>query len=104
MLLPPPPPGTPGPFALSEDGRVESSMANAGLKLVFAEKVPCSFLYHNLQEGIMSFMGTGPAAAGINNSNVQTVEKVIANALQQFRLADDMYFLQNQFLLFIGEK
>jgi SAM-dependent methyltransferase len=103
-LLPPPPPGTPGPFALSEDGRIENSFKSVGLKLIFKERVACPFLYAGVDDGIKSFMGTGPAAAAINNSSQQTVEAAIEKALQPYKLADELVFLQNHFLLFIAEK
>jgi hypothetical protein len=32
------------------------------------------------------------------------VQKVITNALQPYHLTEDMYHLQNSFLLFIAEK
>ena len=103
-LLPPPPPGTPGPFALSEDGKIESTFEKHNLKLVYKASVPCPFLYSSLNHGIKSFMGTGPAAAAINNTNQKTVEETIAKALTPFRLADNFHFLQNHFLVFIAEK
>ena len=103
-LLPPPPPGTPGPFALSEDGKIESVCMNNDLKVIYKTAVSCPFLYSSLGDGIKSFMGTGPAAAAMNNSDKETVEKTIAKALQPFHVADDFYFLQNQFLFFIAEK
>lgn len=103
-LLPPPPPGTPGPFALSEDGRIERDCARAGLKVISKIKVNCPFLYANLEEGLKSFMGTGPAAAAVNNSDELTVKEVIARALRPFRIADGFYFLQNQFIVFSIEK
>jgi SAM-dependent methyltransferase len=103
-LLPPPPPGTPGPFALSEEGKIEKSFENKGLKLLSKSTVSCPFLYASLQDGIKSFMGTGPAAAAIENSNRITVKKAIAQALKPFQLPDGLHFLQNQFLLFIAEK
>jgi len=49
-------------------------------------------------------MGTGPAAAAMNNNPRQTVEDVIAGALMPYGLTDDLHFLQNQFLVFIAEK
>jgi SAM-dependent methyltransferase len=103
-LLPPPPAGTPGPFALSEDGKIESSFENIGMHVVYRASVPCPFLYSSLGDGIKSFMGTGPAAAAINNSNKQTVEATIAKALQPFHVVDDLHFLENQFLFFIAQK
>jgi len=103
-LLPPPPPGTPGPFALSEDGKIEAVFSDNGLRLVYEARVACPFLYATGSDGVKSFMGTGPAAAAVNNSNKGTVEATIARALVPHRLTEDLYFLQNHFLVFIAEK
>jgi SAM-dependent methyltransferase len=103
-LLPAPPPGTPGPFALSEDGKIETTFDNHGLKLMYKTSVVCPFVYASLVDGIKSFMGTGPAAAAMNNSNRKTVEEIIVRALQPFHVADDFHYLQNQFLVFIATK
>ena len=103
-LLPPPPAGTPGPFALSEDGRMESIFQELNLKMVYKTQVTCPILYAKLSEGVKSFMGTGPAAAACNSNDEKLVKDTIAQALRPFRLTEDMYHLQNQFLLFIAEK
>lgn len=103
-LLPPPAAGSPGPFALSENGKVESILAGHQLKLLSRKQVSCPFLYQELGDGIKSFMGTGPAAAALKQNEKSVVEKTIAKALGQFRVADDYHFLQNHFLLFVAEK
>jgi ubiquinone/menaquinone biosynthesis C-methylase UbiE len=103
-LLPPPPPGTPGPFALSEDGKIESICKSIGFNVVKKMSVSCPFLYHTIGDGIKSFMGTGPAAAALNYNKKPEVEKAIANALQAFHITDDIYFQQNNFLVFLAEK
>lgn len=104
-LLPAPPAGTPGPFALSEDGRIESTFENNDLKLVYKATVPCPFLYASLADGVKGFMGTGPAAIAVNHTgDKQLVENTIAKALQPFHVTEDFYSLQNNFLLFIAEK
>ena len=103
-LLPPPEPGTPGPFALSEEGRIEDEFANHHLNMILKTRVSCPFLYSSLTDGIKSFMGTGPAAAAINHSSREIVEDTIGNALSPFHLVDDLYFLQNSFLVFIAQK
>ena len=103
-LLPPPPPGTPGPFALSEDGRIESSFEKNGLKLIHKSRVACPFLYASLSDAVKSFMGTGPAAAALNNNEKKVVEQAITKALKPFELVDGFHFLQNHFLVFIAEK
>ncbi len=104
VLLPPPPPGTPGPFALSEDGKMESILQSIDMKMVYKTKVSCPFLYHSLGDGIKSFMGTGPAAAAMNYASKKMVEQTITDSLQPYHLTEDLYHLQNSFLLFIAEK
>ena len=103
-LLPPPPPGTPGPFALSEDGRIETACKQTGLRAIYKTTVPCPFVYASLDEAIKSFMGTGPAAAAMNHNRKDIVENTIADALSTFRLTDGIHFLQNQFLVFTATK
>lgn len=103
-LLPPPPQGTPGPFALSEDGKIESICESLEFKMVYKTKVACPFLYYSQNDGIRSFLGTGPAAAALNHTSEKRVQQVIANALQPYHLTEDLYHLQNSFLLFIAEK
>lgn len=103
-LLPAPPVGTPGPFALSEDGAIEKIVEDIDMKLVYKNTVSCPFIYYSLQNGINSFMGTGPAAAAMNRVLKEEVQRVIAAALQPYHLTEDIYQLQNSFLLFITEK
>ena len=103
-LLPPPPPGTPGPFALSEDGKVESVFQKLGLTKVYKTQVACPFIYQSLNSAVKSFMGTGPAAAALNSNSSEVVEQTIANALKPYHVTDDLYFMHNNFLLFVAEK
>jgi hypothetical protein len=103
-LLPTPPAGTPGPFALSEDGKVEGIVENIGMHLVYKTSVACPFLYASLTDGVKSFMGTGPAAAAMYNSTKSVTEETIARALRKYHVSDDFHFLQNHFLLFIAQK
>jgi SAM-dependent methyltransferase len=103
-LLPPPPPGTPGPFALSEDGKIEGICESIGLKMVYKTRVSCPALYYKKNDAVKSFLGTGPAAAALNYTNEKTLQQAITNAFQPFHLTEDMYHLQNSFLLFIAEK
>jgi SAM-dependent methyltransferase len=103
-LLPPPPPGTPGPFALSEDGKMESVFKNFGLRLLNKTTVACPIMYRSVEDGIKSFMSTGPAASAMKYAEKRTVEQTIAEALDRFRVIDDLHFLQNHFLVFIATK
>jgi len=103
-LLPPPPPGTPGPFAQSEDGKMESICEVLELKMLYKSKVTCPFLFNTLDDGIKCFLGTGPAAAAMNHADEKTVRQTIANALAPYHLTEGFYHLQNSLLIFIVEK
>lgn len=103
-LLPPPPPGTPGPFALSEEGKVEGILDSIGFDLTVKAKVRCPILYRSLEEGVKSFMGTGPAAAASNHTSAKQVERAVRNALHPFGVANEVYHLENSFLLFVAKK
>jgi SAM-dependent methyltransferase len=103
-LLPPPVPGTPGPFALSEDGKMEALCQAAGLQVLSKKVVSCPFIYRTKNEGLQSFMGTGPAALALKANSLEKVENSITTALEAFELADDLHFLVNQYLLFIVTK
>ena len=70
----------------------------------YQARVGCPLFYRSLDEGIDSFMSTGPAAAAGKHHAEAKVKETIAHALQSFRLTEDTYHLQNQFLIFIAEK
>jgi SAM-dependent methyltransferase len=103
-LVPPPPPGTPGPFALSEDGKIENILDALNFKLIYRTAVSCPFLFNNQDDAINSFLSTGPAANAKKYASEEQVRDVIANAFQPYQLTEDYYHLQNSFLLFIAEK
>ncbi len=103
-LVPPPPPGSPSPFALSEEGKVESVLKSIGMQLEMKTMVMCPFVYPTLVDGVKSFMSTGPAANALNHADRSTIESTIQNALTPFHVVDNFYYLQNQFLLFIARK
>jgi SAM-dependent methyltransferase len=103
-LMPPPPAGTPGPFALSEDGKIAGICEGIGLKMIAKMKAACPFLYARLGDSVNSFMGTGPAAAATNHTDKYAVAKTIENAMKPFCVTEEIYFLQNSFLIFIAEK
>lgn len=103
-LLPPPPAGTPGPFALSEDGAIEKILDSIHMKLLYKARVSCPFLYRSTEEAVKSFMGTGPAAAAQNQASREKVEETIADSFRPFQVTEDLFHLQNSFLLFIAEK
>lgn len=103
-LMPAPQRGNMGPFSLSEQGIMEDICADAGLKVVYRTKLACPFLYHSIDDAVNGFLATGLAAAALNYARGEQIEEAIRRSLLPFHLTGNLYFLQNQFLLFIAEK
>ncbi|MBC7936481.1 MAG: class I SAM-dependent methyltransferase [Rhizobacter sp.] len=103
-LLPPLPAVTPGPIALSEDGKIQTVCNSLGLKVIDKRRVACPFFYSSTRDAVKSFMSTGPAAMALNHVSEKKVEDTITTAVQPFRLTDNMYYMENSFLLLIVKK
>jgi hypothetical protein len=95
-LLPPPPPGAPGPFALSAPGRVEALLEQANLSPQISGEVDCPFEYPDLETAVRGNLSTGPAAAAIRQSGVEAVQQALAEALAPFRTSAGGYRLRNR--------
>lgn len=103
-LLPPPPPGTPGPFALSEDGKVEAICEAVGLKVLEKQGVSCPWHFASVEELIRGFMCTAPCVKAAQLVGEEQVTKAITQSAEPYSLADGIYQIRNQFTFFITEK
>ena len=103
-LLPPPPPGTPGPFALSEEGKVEGICQSIGLKVIAKQTVFCPWQFSGNEELLKAFMCTGPCVKAAQIIGEEKVKETLVAASQPYNLADDIYFMHNYFTFFIAEK
>lgn len=103
-LLPPPPPGTPGPFALSEDGKVETICKSVGLKVISRQTVFCPWQFTSIEDLQRGFLCTGPCVKAVQAVGESEVRKAIIQSAQPYNLADGIYFMKNHFTFFITEK
>jgi SAM-dependent methyltransferase len=83
-LLPPPPPGTPGPFALSEPGALEALVEEAGLTPEDSREVPTPWVYPDLDTAVRAFASAGPAIRAEQEHGREVVEQTVARALQPY--------------------
>jgi SAM-dependent methyltransferase len=95
-LLPPPPPGAPGPFALSAPGRVEALLEQAGLTPLTGGEVDCPFEFPDLQTAVRANTSTGPATAATRLAGAEAVRRAIAEALAPFQTSEGGYRLRNR--------
>jgi len=102
-LLPPPPPGTPGPFALSADGALEALAEQAGLAPRAAETVACPWEYPDASTALRGLLASGPAIRALQVHGEEVVRETVLEALAPFRTRSGGYRLGNSFRYVIAE-
>ena len=101
-LLPPPPPGAPGPFALSEDGALAAFVRQAGLQPRHGGRyVDRWLLPANLDTTLRGLLASGPASTAIEQAGEAAVRAVLAEVLPNYRTADG-YRFENEFVYLIA--
>ena len=90
-LLPPPPAGTPGPFALSDGHALREFAAKAGLAPIEVVDVDSPFHYTDLSTALRGLTSSGNAIRTAELSSDDAVRKAYAHALEQFRQSDGSY-------------
>lgn len=96
-LMPPPPPGAPGPFALSEETTLKALAADAGLTPVATIDVKCPWHYPNLDTALKGMLSAGPVERAIRASSYERVRNAVAEAIAPYRLESGAFNLDNTF-------
>ena len=96
-LLPPPPPGAAGPFALSAPGALEELLASAGLVPAAAGEVPCPFEFSDPETAWRGFAASGPGVRAIREAGEDKASATVTAALEAFRRPDGRCRLDNAF-------
>ena len=68
-LLPPPPPGAPGPFALSDEAALRVCASGAGLESLEVFDVDSPWQYSDLSTALRGLSSAGVAVRAIENSS-----------------------------------
>ncbi|HEX9867496.1 MAG TPA: class I SAM-dependent methyltransferase [Candidatus Tectomicrobia bacterium] len=90
-LLPPPPPGAPGPFALSDEAALRAFAAGAGLEPIEVFDVDSPWRYPDLPTALRGLRSSGIAVRAIENSSEDAVNEAHSKALALFRQPDGSY-------------
>jgi SAM-dependent methyltransferase len=101
-LMPPPPPGAVGPFALSEPGRLEGFVEQAGLQPGDPVDVETVWIYADLAEALRGTNSVGPATMARAVASEEEIDAKISAALEQFRQGDGSIRLANVFRYLIA--
>ncbi len=90
-LLPPPPPGAPGPFALSDETALRAFAANAGLEPLEVFDICSLRRYPDLSIALRGLCSAANAVRAIENSNKTAVTDAYTDALKPFCQPDGSY-------------
>jgi ubiquinone/menaquinone biosynthesis C-methylase UbiE len=96
-LLPPPPPGSPGPFALSDGNALKTFAQGAGLTPLAVSDVACEWYYQDLPTALRGLGSSGVAAKAAEHTSVEAVDRAHEAALTPFRRGDGSYRLGASF-------
>ena len=103
-LLPPPPPGAGGPFALSENSLLETILEEVGFKILNSTDVTSVWDYPDTDTALKGLLSAGPVAKAIDTCGFETVYETILKAVQLYIQADGHIVYNNKFRVVIGEK
>lgn len=101
-LLPPPPPGAPGPFALSQEGALAALVQQVGLQPQREERFVDQWDVPDLDTTLRALLAAGPAAAAINHSGEERTREAVTAAIAPFRTSSGGYHMENEFIYLIA--
>ncbi len=96
-LMPPPPPGAPGPFALSAPGGLERLATEAGLTPVDAAEVSCPWTFADLESALTGMLAAGPAIKAIRFTGEAAARDAVAASIEPFRQPSGGYVIGSAF-------
>jgi SAM-dependent methyltransferase len=101
-LMPPPPPGAPGPFALSDETRLKGFASEAGLAPLAVVDVACPWIYPDRDTALRGMLSSGPVERAIRASSFERASDAVADTLTPYRTASGGYRLNNVFRYLIA--
>ena len=101
-MLPPPPPGTPGPFALSDPAALRTFATRAGLHGEDTTEVSVVWQYADLSNALRGLLSVGPAARAIDAAGEPAVRDAVTHAIAPYRTSTGAYRLENVFTFLVA--
>lgn len=101
-LLPPPPPGAAGPFALAAPGALELLVESAGLIAERALDVPTAYVHDDVDTAVRAHLSSGPARRAIENAGLDRTRDALTRVCEQARRPDGSVCFDNVFKVVIA--
>jgi SAM-dependent methyltransferase len=103
-VLPPPPPGAAGPFALSTPGALEALLAEANFTTLRTGEVDTPYSYADLDVAWRSMACTGPGKRAIDHAGLDATKGAVMPVFEAHSDGDGVIRLSNVFRYVIGKK
>lgn len=103
-LLPEPPAGSPGPLALSEEGKLEKLLTASGFKLLEKGTAEGHWNFASLEDAMKGILSAGPSAEAIRYAGIDKVKEKLIKTFEAFNIYGEIYVLENVFHYFIAGK
>ncbi|NCD72417.1 class I SAM-dependent methyltransferase [Mucilaginibacter agri] len=103
-LLPAPPPGAAGPFALSENQLLENLLEETGFKIINNQDIPAIWDYPDTPTALNGLMSAGPVARAIENVGFEKVYSTLTEAIKPYEQANGRVVYHNKFRIIIASK
>ena len=97
QFVPPAPPGAVGPFALSDPGKLEAVVEQAGLETREVTEFPSVWSWATVDECVRSFTAVASGKRAIDAAGREAVEAALTEAVEPHRDADGTVRLANTF-------
>jgi SAM-dependent methyltransferase len=101
-LLPPPPPGAPGPFALSEPGALRSLIEGAGFEVTLIADAAAAYSYSDEKTALRGLLSAGPAVRAALVAGDEATEAATRGAIVPYLRPDGSVHTDNVWRFAIG--
>jgi SAM-dependent methyltransferase len=96
-LLPPELTGTSSPFALSEPGRLETLLEQAGLRADDSGEIASTFVWADSETAWKAISSAGPTVMAVRYAGEEKVKQVVLDSLLPFRTSNGGYREENTY-------
>jgi SAM-dependent methyltransferase len=96
-LLPPGPTGAGGPFELSEPGRLEALLEQAGLQANDSGEIASTFAWPDDEAAWKAINSAGPTVMAVRYAGEEKVKQVVLDSLRPFRTNNGGYHEENKY-------
>lgn len=99
----PPPPGSGGPFALSENQLLEKTLEEIGFNLISNDDIACIWDYPNSEVALKGLLSAGPAAKAIEYCGLEKVRETMVEAIKPHTQHNGRVIYNNKWRVVISE-